>query len=149
MSYKFLKETLLNLLVLDQGRVDLFQKRLSKLKKNPKKFFQDSRFNVFTEKYKIVHRSFAGEASGVEHQTQMKKDTYNSDMDIIKQTYVKNLRPLKDGFDFQYMIDGLKEYKVSGVYIMPQERGLKPALCILESDKESFINNFFLFYQTF
>lgn len=126
-----------------------FMRKMRKLRRDPEAFFRDSRLNLLK---KIDIKKLEGlvetEVRNVLNK-EVKKLKNNGEKsslktDIIFQEKKNNLNPISC-FDFDYLIDGLRDYETIGVFIKPIEPSLKPALCVLNNDRVKFLSKFLSF----
>ena len=122
------------------------RKKLNKLRRDPKAFFLDSRFNVFG---KLQQKQASGKVTkhienNSKAKNQSKKVNEKAKVAIMSSNNQCALKPINK-FDFMYVVQGLENYGVIGVYIKPFESNLKWALCILKSEKLDFLQKFLAF----
>lgn len=118
-------------------------RKWQKLKRDPKRFFLDSKFNVFNYfKGKRIEKSVSStpikKEKEVNKSFKLKQGNLNMEINILNPI-------LSNKFDFNYLITELKNHSINGVYIKPVTSGLKSSLCILESNKEDFFKSFLSF----
>lgn len=119
------------------------KKKLRKLKRDPKAFFLDSRFNL-ARKIKtqldinyIAKNLPLASVKNIANESQLEEQ-------YMLANQVQLLKPISK-FDFDYLTEGLNNYGARAVYIKPYTEGLKSALCVLNTDKNHFIHSFLSF----
>lgn len=124
-------------------------RKMKKLKRDPEAFFRDSRLNIFKKiDVKKVERLVKNEIQKVII-TEVKNIKANEKrkkvkMDIVFQEKLEVFNPI-DNFDFDYLINGLRNYDTIGVFIKPINPSLKPALCVLDAERVNFLSKFLAF----
>lgn len=102
-------------------------RKIRKLFKNPKKFWEDSKHNPKNKKF--------------EHNVRIPENNNNMSL-VLLNTDNNNIKykPLFcEKFDFEYFVELLELNKVIGIYINPIQKDLKSSLCILKNKKSEFI----------
>ncbi len=110
-----------------------FMRKVRKLKREPKRFFKDTRINKYAQSQALsILRLAEGKIDG---------KVQKNDIDNVFKSENRILKPI-EVFDFDFMLNGLRNKKVVGVYIEPLNPSHKNALCILEKERNNFIIKF-------
>ncbi|HGK5986318.1 TPA: stealth conserved region 3 domain-containing protein [Neisseria meningitidis] len=120
----------------------LNNRKWRKLKRDPSAFFRDSKFN-FLRYFSAKKFAKNFKNSSHIHKTNISKAQSNISSTLKQNRKQDMLIPI-NFFNFEYIVKKLNNQNAIGVYILPSNLTLKPALCILESHKEDFLNKFLL-----
>lgn len=113
-----------------------FMRKMKKLKRDPKRFFKDTRINKYAQSQilnvlKTTEKKF-------------EVDSEKESLDNVFDSEIKKLKPI-EVFDFDFLLNGLRKNEVVGLYIEPLNPEYKTALCILKKDKKEFLKKFLNF----
>ena len=124
-------------------------KKWKKLKRNPKAFFADSKFNPLhffkREQLKNAEISTISKSQSKGQATIQAQLKIEDAFEQINKGSKVNLQPIENDFNFDFLIENIKPYNINSVYINPIDSSLKSSLCILQSEKEAFFKQFLSF----
>lgn len=117
-------------------------RKWNKLKRDPKRFFLDSKLNIFNY---FMGRRIEKSVSlpFPKKETSPNKNHINKINTNLGKIMLNPI--LLEDFNFDYLLVGLKNQGIHGIYIKPVTDGLKASLCILEPNKEEFFKSFLSF----